>query len=377
MDEKDKQRQRERFTRYLKKYVDRDEQQRRQAASRLRRFEQRDRGPRQRDWSEDDDATFEKISKTKKSGGQLSQQRELDPSLPRATVVAVHHGRVDLDNGERARLSPHLAVDPNLRLAVGDEVAFSSHSGQARVEAILDRRTSLSRPDPGNPNRELVIAANVDVAVIVVAAKEPPLRLGLIDRFLLGLSRGGVDPAVCVNKLDLVDDTEREELEQKLAPYRELEIPVFLSSAETHDGLDELRQHLAEKTCVLVGHSGVGKSSILNALDPEGERPIGDVRSYDGKGRHTTTWSSLRELGDGTRVIDTPGVRAFGLDKLDPQDVKNGFPEFMPLAGRCRYGDCTHVHEPECGVLEAVEQNDLPRARYESYLRMLQSLEAS
>ncbi len=270
VDEKDKQKQRDRYGRYLKRHVDRDEQQRRQASSRLRRAERRPGGPRQTEWSEDEDVTFEKITKAKDRSGQRSQRREVDPNLPRATVLAVHRGHVDLDNGKQARISPHLALDPVLHLAVGDEVAFSSPGGQARVEAILERRTCLARPDPGNPNRDLILAANIDVAVIVVAAAEPPLRPGLIDRILLGLSRGNVDPAICVNKIDLLDDCERGDLQTILAPYRGLGIPMFMSSAATQSGLWELRRHLACKTCVFVGHSGVGKSSILNALDPQG-----------------------------------------------------------------------------------------------------------
>ena len=375
MDEKDKQKQRDRHGRYLKKHVDRDEQQRREASSRLRRAEQRPLGPRRNEWTEDEDVTFEKIAKGSDRGGHPNPRREVNPDLPRATVLAVHHGRVELDTGEQARIAPHLALDPTLRLAVGDHVAFSSPGGQARVEAILERRTCLGRPDPGNPNRDLILAANIDVAVIVVAAADPPLRPGLIDRILLGLSRGNVDPAICVNKIDLLSDREREDLQTTLAPYRELSIPVVMSSATARSGLAGLRRHLMGKTCVFVGHSGVGKSSILNALDPYGVRSTGDLRA-DGKGRHTTTSSSLRDLGDGTRVIDTPGIRAFGLGRMDPAEVKDGFQDFSPFAGGCRYGDCTHVQEPECGVRSAADRGDLPRARYESYLRILASLES-
>lgn len=374
MDEKDKQKQRDRFARYLKKHVDRDEQNRRRVSSRRRRADRRPGGPRRNVWSEDEDVTFEKISSVRRRGGS-GRSSEVDPTLPHATVVAVHRGRVELDTGERARLSSHLALDPTLRLAVGDRVAFSSPGGQARVEAILERRTCLARPDPGNSNDEMIIAANIDLAVIVAAAADPPLRPGLIDRILLGLSRGGVDPAICVNKIDLVHNRERQELETILVPYRELGIPVFTSSATRCSGLTELRRHLAGRTCVFVGHSGVGKSSILNALDPRGARTTGDVRA-DGKGRHTTTWSSLRDLGEATRVIDTPGIRAFGLERLDPAEVRDGFSDFAPFSGGCRYADCPHVRESECGVRDAADRGDLPRARYESYLRILESLES-
>lgn len=375
MSEKDKQKQRERYLRYMKKHVDRDEQRRRQASSRLRRAERRPGGPRRNAWSEDEDFTFEKISRAKRIAAQPVGRREVDPDLPRATVVSVHRGRLDLDNGEQARISAQLAVDPTVQFAVGDQVAFSSPGGQARIEALVERRSALTRADPGNPKADLILAANIDLAVIVVAAAEPPLRPGLIDRILLGLGRGNVDPAICVNKIDLLSDRQLEELQNMVAPYRDLGIPVFRCSAANESGLTDLRRHLAGKTCVFVGHSGVGKSSILNLLDPEGSRATGVVTGR-GKGRHTTTWSSMRDLGEGTRVVDTPGIRSFGLERLDPAEVKDGFPEFSPFAYRCRYGDCTHVMEPECGVRDAADRGDLPRARLESYLRILESLES-
>ncbi len=380
MDAEDKERQRQRYARYMKKLVGYGEQKQRKAASRRRRAERSDQGRRRRrDWSEDEE-TFEKIQRTRETVQAARViRRELDPDLPRATVVAVHHGRVQLDNGEQARIAPHLAVDPTLQLAVGDEVAVSSTSrgGPSRVEGILERRTRLSRPDPGNPNHELVIAANVDVAVVVVSVNSPPLHPGLIDRFLVALGRGGVEPLICVNKSDLLGSSiELEQLQQDMAVYRDLGVPVLLCSAQTKDGLAELRRQVDGKTCVFVGHSGVGKSSLLNGIDPPGERTTGNVRDHDGKGRHTTSGSSLRSLGDGTRVIDTPGVRSFGLWDLDARELQSSFPEFATVGGRCRFGNCSHQQEPECAVREAASTGRLSRTRYESYLRILDSLDA-
>jgi len=374
VDPADKERLRQRFSRSLKKYVGHDEQKQRKIASRHRRAEQSDQGPRRRgDWSEDDE-TFEKIPKSAGSGA-VTRQNHLDPDLPRATVVAVHHGRVALDTGEQARIAPHLALDPTLRLAVGDEVAVSSQSGQSRVEGIVERRSRLSRPDPGNPNHELVIAANVDVAVVVVSVSNPPLHVGLIDRCLVALDRGGVEPLICVNKVDLLEGpVDREQLQQKMAVYRDLSIPVLLCSTATGDSMGELRQQLQGKTSVLVGHSGVGKSSILNTIDPAGERQTGDVRDHDGKGRHTTSSSSLRSLGDGTRIIDTPGVRSFGLWQMDARELQASFPEFDTDGDRCRFSNCSHLQEPDCAVREAAERGKLSKTRYESYLRILESL---
>jgi ribosome biogenesis GTPase len=290
--------------------------------------------------------------------------------LPRAVVVALHHGRIDLDTGASARIAARL-LGPEFQLAVGDEVAFTTTEGPPRIEALLPRRSWLSRPDPGNTHRDLLLAANVDVAVITVAVAEPPLRPGLIDRFLLALADGGVKPAICVNKADLVGDAT--EVDRVMAPYAELQVPVFMCSAAVRSGLAPLRAHLAGKTCVFVGHSGVGKSSLLNALDPDGGRQVGAVR-HDGKGCHTTSWSSMRRLDDCTRIIDTPGIRALGLERLDAEQVRAGFAEFA-AAGRCRFGDCSHRDEPDCAVRNAAAAGRIGRARYASYLRILQSLE--
>lgn len=378
MDEKSKEAQRNRYLRAAHKIVGHEEQKQRKSDSARRRAQRPSSRRQARDWdpaawADGDDQTFEKIQRshpTKRTSGKQKSGEEL-AALPTAIVTAVHQGRVVLDNGETARVAGHLLVDTAFRLVVGDVVRFGTHSGQARIEARDPRRSCLSRPDPGNPHHALVIAANVDLAIIVVAAKDPPLRPGLIDRLVLAIEHGGAAPAVCVNKFDLCNEQERAEVAATVAPYRELGSEVFCCSAQTGEGCNELREFLAGKSSVFVGHSGVGKSSILNALDPHGDRITGDVRQYDGRGRHTTTASSLRDLPDGTRVIDTPGVRSFGLDGLSPGQVRDGFGEFARFAAGCRFSDCTHVHEPECGVREAAENGGLTLARYQSYCRIL------
>jgi ribosome biogenesis GTPase / thiamine phosphate phosphatase len=378
--EQSKEEQRGRHLRSLRHHVGYEEQKQRKTDAAKRRSERsgQARGRRRnRDWDEDDEAGFEKIRRGPRPAGASGDRRrtiEVD-GLPRAIVVGIHHGRVELDTGAIGRVAGHLFVDPEFRLAVGDEVAIAETDGSVSIQARLDRRTCLSRPDPGNPNRPLVIAANVDVAVIVVAAADPPLRPGLIDRLLLALRHGGVAPVICVNKIDLLSSDEFAALERVLSPYVSpgvgLARELFRCSASTGAGVDGLRSHLAGKTCVFVGHSGVGKSSILNRLDPDGARTIGAVRPGDGKGRHTTTSSSLRELADGTRVIDTPGVRSFGLDRFEPSEIRAGFPEFDSHARGCRYADCGHVHEPGCAVQLALQRGSISTERYASYRRIL------
>ena len=390
-----KRKQVERYLRQTEKHVSYEEQRRRKGAAKGRPSGRSGGNVREREFTEDAEVPlFEKIprgprgaSGTSRASGTgkagASGHGVIDASLSRSTVIAVHRGRLVLEGEREARLAGRLAADPDLRLVVGDVVAWSEHSGVARIEGVLPRRSSLARGDPGNAHRELVIAANVDVAVIVVAAADPPLRPGLIDRYLLGLERGGVAAVICVNKLDLIPTADvRAELEQLLQPYAQLGLPIVRVSASTGSGLDELRDQLRGRTCVLVGHSGVGKSSLLNRIDPGEARATGAVRSHGGgdplvggrgggRGRHTTTSSSLRDLGQGTRVIDTPGVRAFGLEHLTPEQVLGGFPDLIAFSADCRYSNCTHLDEAECGVRAAVADGRASESRYKSFRRVL------
>lgn len=255
-------------------------------------------------------------------------------------------------------------------LAVGDEVLFSHE--RRRVEEILPRRTALSRADPHNPRLERVIAANVDKVVIVVALKSPPLRPGLIDRYLIAIGKSRAEPILCVNKIDLLDGGE--ELEA-LRPYFDLGITVVKVSASTREGLGALSEALAGKICVFTGHSGVGKSSLLNALDPRLDLATGSVSTANDKGRHTTTSAAMYDLPNGAIVIDTPGIREWGLYEVSAADVRRYFHEFDAFP--CAFSDCTHTCEPDCAVKAAVEAGAIPAARYRGYLRIISSVGAS
>ncbi|MGH9659548.1 MAG: ribosome small subunit-dependent GTPase A [Bryobacteraceae bacterium] len=248
-------------------------------------------------------------------------------------------------------------------LAVGDRVVFS-RAREAVVE-VEPRTSKLSRPDPGNPRRERIIAANVDVLVIVTTLRSPEFRPGLVDRYLVAASSGGARPVICVNKVDLLESPA--ELRQ-LDAYRGLGVPVVPCSAATGAGLELLLEYLRGSQCVLAGHSGVGKSSLLNALVPGLELAVSAISEAHGKGRHTTSAASLHRLENGAIVIDTPGVREFGLWNAGLDEVRRGFPEFDALA--CRFRGCSHIEEPGCEVRRATEEGRIDGRRYDAYRRL-------
>lgn len=258
-------------------------------------------------------------------------------------------------------------------LAVGDEAVAhvaDMESAEGVLQAVSPRRSQLTRADPHNPRAVKVLAANIDVAVVVVPLARPGVKPRFIDRFLLVAARGGVRPLICASKLDLVDGEAREKALAPLAPYREIGLAALPISSVTGEGLAELRAALAGSTCVFLGQSGVGKTSLLNALAPGLDLLTGTVRGADGRGRHTTSQSSMHSIGDGIRVIDTAGIRQLGMGEVTPDELESAFEDFALEAQDCRFNDCSHTHEPGCAVKAAVAAGRIDAARYESYLRM-------
>lgn len=372
-DPNDKQRQRDRHMRAARHQRSRDEEQLLQDARRGRRSprsKRRDRG----DHEQADD--YEKIRRRAQVLDRTPRRPDVIPNsaqLP-ATITWLSRGRalaLTADGERNAILSPDLAKTQQTSIAVGDEVTlFEQPGSDPIVVSVSERRSQLVRTDPGNHNRQRVLAANVDLVVLVLSADRP--RVGLIDRLLLALHDSGAQLAVCINKCDL--DYDAPALDRELAPHRirdagKAPLPILVVSALRGDGCDDLVALVRTRTVAFVGHSGVGKSSLLNRLDPhqgEGPRATGSVRQHDGKGRHTTTASRLSALADGTRLIDTPGVRAFGLTE-GQTDRAAAFEDLLAFADGCRFRDCRHASEPGCSVRAAVEGGELPRERYESF----------
>ena len=271
------------------------------------------------------------------------------------------------------------SLDPKLKkesgrgqsvLAVGDEVEVArSADGSLSIVAIAPRRTHLARS--GGENRDTqVVAANADRAVIVASADEPPFRPGLVDRWALLAHRGGLEPFLVLNKVDLVTLDEAERM------IAEAAVPLShtVSSAKTGAGIDTLRATLRGRTSVFVGHSGVGKSSILKRLLPGTEIVTATVSEKSGKGKHTTTSARLYPLPEGGHIIDTPGVRSVALGETSAAETGALFPEIRE-AGSCRFNTCTHRVEPGCSVLEGVRRGTIPGNVYARYRKLLEEVE--
>ena len=262
-------------------------------------------------------------------------------------------------------------------LCVGD--AVYTKAGATDEERIViargARRTEVRRKRGEDDRTGHVIAANVDQLLITVALREPPLRTGAVDRYLLLASVLGLTPILVLTKAD--QSPQDDPGWDVLQPYREMGVPIVATSAATGTGLEELFELLADKVSVFSGHSGVGKSSLCLAMKLEGAPEAGAMSNSGGRvrGRHTTSVARLLELPRGGWVVDTPGIRAIGLVDLKREDVGVHFPDFVEHARNCAFANCLHVDEEDCGVREAAEDGTIPLARYESFVRLLETLD--
>jgi ribosome biogenesis GTPase len=263
------------------------------------------------------------------------------------------------------RLLRTLATDERNIVTTGDRIWFRpAPNDEGLIERVEPRHGLLTRASRG---REHVLVANVDQVVIVVALVEPDLKPHLIDRYLASAEQGGIQPLVCLNKADLVDPAPFQPL---IGLYSQLGIPTLLTSAATGLGIDRLRRWLRDRETVFSGQSGVGKSSLLNAIQPGLGLAVREVSESTQKGRHTTTTAQLLKLDFGGWVVDTPGIRQFQLWDILPEEVEGFFPEFRPFVPLCAYPDCTHTHEDRCAIKRAVVRRQISEHRYTSYLGM-------
>jgi len=258
-------------------------------------------------------------------------------------------------------------------VAVGDRVLASfPEADHGVVERVLPRRSALARADSFYDHLKQIIAANMDQLLIVASWREPHLWLELIDEYLIGAARNNLDAIVCVNKIDLAEDAAAPRA--MVQPYADLGHRLLFTSAKTGFGVDGLRAALHGKSTVLAGLSGVGKSTLISAVEPGLQLRAEAVSAYSGEGRHTTTQVSMLPLNEGGYVVDTPGIRELGLRGLYRDELIAFYPELLAEVSECRYNDCAHIHEPECGVKEAVAEGRIAEWRYENYTKLYAKL---
>lgn len=286
----------------------------------------------------------------------------------RTTEGEAYHCRIR----GKFRLDGRKVTNP---VAVGDWVDIDhlpGEEGQAVITRIHERQNYIIRQSPKKTAHAHILATNLDQALLIATLYYPKTSLGFIDRFLVTAEAFGVPATIVFNKFDLYDEETQEDLEVYRWMYGKLGYPVLFTSAVDQTGIDDLRAVLRGKTTLVAGHSGVGKSSLLNELAPHIAQKTGEVSSFANKGTHTTTFAEMFSLDSDSHIIDTPGIKELGLVDFEKDEIARYFPEFKDRLDACKFYNCTHVHEPGCAVLEALEAGEVSETRYHSYLSMLE-----
>lgn len=259
-------------------------------------------------------------------------------------------------------------------IAVGDLVHFhleDHQEGQGIISAIQDRKNYIVRKSVNLSKQVHIIASNMDQALLVTTLAQPMTSTGFMDRFLSTAEAYSIPTIIVFNKIDLYDEEEMMELEYREAVYSSIGYKVLKTSAMQGIGLEKLKVELKDKTTLLSGHSGVGKSTLVNAVEPNLDLRTGTVSLSHRKGQHTTTFAEMHPLRMGGDVIDTPGIKGFGMVNMKKEEISHFFPEIFALSEQCRFHNCMHLNEPECAVKSALEENKIAPTRYESYLNQL------
>lgn len=261
-------------------------------------------------------------------------------------------------------------------VAVGDRVSFDMPTeGPGWITAIEERKNYIVRK-PTNLSKQLhIIAANLDQLLLIVTINHPQTSTVFIDRALATSEAYQVNAKIIINKTDLYDDEETEYMKALMYLYETIGYECLAVSAKTGENIDKLKEMLQGKTSLLSGNSGVGKSSLINAIAPEFETKTGEISDVHNKGMHTTTFSEMFELNENSYLIDTPGIKGFGTIDFKKEEVGHYFPEIFKESANCKFGNCTHIHEPGCAVLQAIENHTISESRYTSYLSILDDCE--
>ncbi|MEN3039464.1 MAG: ribosome small subunit-dependent GTPase A [Candidatus Kryptonium sp.] len=272
----------------------------------------------------------------------------------------------------KLRLQDKVSTSP---VVVGDNVKIRVlEDGTGVIEEVFERFNKLYRRAVGKRELEHIIVVNIDQAIVVTSFNMPYVPWGFVDRLLIASERNKIKPIICINKIDLLE--KRKEVNDFVRVYnKKVGYEIIKTSAETGEGLDLLKQILKDKTSVFVGQSGVGKSALINAIEPGLNVRTTEVSEKTGKGRHTTSHTELHPLSFGGFIADTPGIKEFGLAGIEKSELGFYFPEFRKFVEMCKFSNCTHTHEPDCAVKNAVHSGKIDKRRYMSYVNILNSLE--
>lgn len=293
-----------------------------------------------------------------KSSGSVYGVRAMDGSLIECRVKG------------NFRLKGIRSTNP---VAVGDHVRYDVRDdGTAYIVEILERKNYIVRKASNLSKQSHILAANLDLCFLIVTISHPATATTFIDRFLAAAEAYRVPVVLVFNKIDIYDSTECEELEYLTALYSSIGYRCLHTSATDNVGIDALKEMMRGKVSLLAGNSGVGKSSLVNAISPEIAARVGEISKTHDTGMHTTTYTEMFEFMPQSYIVDTPGVKGFGTYDMEVEEISHYFVEFFELSKDCRYGNCTHTHEPGCAVLKALEDGRLAPSRYQSYLSMLE-----
>ncbi|MCO5247425.1 MAG: ribosome small subunit-dependent GTPase A [Chitinophagales bacterium] len=261
-------------------------------------------------------------------------------------------------------------------IAVGDKVIITQDEATTDfvIDEILDRKNYIIRQSPRQKHLRHIIASNIDQAFIVATISQPRTSLGFIDRFLVIAEMYHIPATIIINKVDLLKQKEMDKLEELIKVYTEIGYRVIPSSTQTFKGIDRIKESMQNKTNLIMGHSGVGKSSLLNVLNPSLQLKTASISNKWEKGTHTTTFATMYELGINTYVIDTPGIKELFVIEMEPEELSGYFPEMRKVSDLCQFNNCSHENEQQCGVKEAFSKGKISESRYMSYFNILDNI---
>ena len=259
-------------------------------------------------------------------------------------------------------------------VSVGDQVNFEFEDGKETgvINKIFERKNYIIRKSVNLSKQTHIIASNIDIAFLLVTIDNPPTFTGFIDRFLATAEAYSINSVLLFNKLDIYTDDELGKLAMLEATYSEIGYKCIAISATKNIGVDEVKSLMKDKTTMFSGHSGVGKSTLINAIEPSLNLKTKEISKQHKQGMHTTTFAEMFELSFGGFIIDTPGIKGFGVVDFNPEDITDYFPEFFKLKSKCKFSNCLHINEPKCAIKEAVENGEIAYSRYNSYMQMIE-----